>query len=62
MGWLSSELCVHTLTLEDSDQFGSDWLDRPGIYWVSQYGIQWLGEMNLLQWLHPGWTGLYTLG
>ena len=63
-GWISLEPCNHSVTSEDSDRCGTNWLCHPhlGIYWVTPKGTQWLLGTNLWLWLPPGMLGWRSLG
>lgn len=54
-GWISLELCSHSVTLKSSDEFGTDWSHCLGIYWVAFTVTPWMCDTNLWPWFPPGW-------
>nr|AEX32773.1 envelope protein syncytin-Car1 [Panthera leo krugeri] len=62
LGWLSQRDCTHTIVLQATDWFATDWFRRPSIRWLAPNGTQWLCGANLWPWLPPGWIGRCTLG
>lgn len=54
--WISFHMncVVHSVILQDSGWFGTDWPRCPGIYWVALNGTQWLGSTNLSYGFHLG--------
>nr|AEX32768.1 envelope protein syncytin-Car1 [Nandinia binotata] len=62
LGWLPQRACTHTIVLQATDWFATDWIRRPSIRWLAPNGTQWLCGTNLWPWLPPGWIRGCTLG
>ena len=62
LDWMSYENCQCTISLKDSDCYGTDWSICPEVYWLAPNGTQWLCVSHLWPWLLLGWLGRCTLG
>lgn len=62
MSLISQEHCQHTIVLQATDLFATDWSQCSGLNWYYSNGTEWLCGPNLSPCLPLEWLGQCTLG